>query len=79
MSSWLIDNRESREPVWRGEWEGESLDDGRLLLSPHAGPSVPELAVEYGEPLPGEAFERRWHHLARDRDGSRAEIARGRC
>jgi hypothetical protein len=57
------------EPGVAGEWDVESLDDGRLLLSPHVGPSVAELEAEYGERLQGEAFERRWGHLPVDGEG----------
>ncbi len=57
------------EPVVAGEWDVESLDDGRLLLSPHVGPSVAELEVEYGERLRGEEVERRWGDLPRDGEG----------
>ena len=57
------------EPGVAGEWDVESLDDGRLLLSPHIGPSIVELEAEYGERLQHEAFERRWDHLPRDGNG----------
>lgn len=57
------------EPDLAGRWDVEELDDGRLVLSPHLGPTVDELEGEYGERLQGEAFERRWGHLRRDGEG----------
>ena len=52
-----------------GEWDVEPLEDGRLLLSPHVGPTIVEIEAEHGERLQGEAFERRWGHLPRDSEG----------
>lgn len=53
------------EPEFAGRWDVEPLADGRLLLSPHVGPTIVEIEAEYGERLQGEEFERRWGHLRR--------------
>jgi hypothetical protein len=52
-----------------GEWDVERLEDGRLLLSPHLGPSIDELEREHGQRVSGEEFERRWGDLPRDGEG----------
>lgn len=57
------------EPELAGEWDVEPLEDGRLLLSPHLGPTIEEIEREHGERLGGEEFERRWGHLPRDGEG----------
>lgn len=57
------------EPELAGRWDVEPLEDGRLLLSPHVGPSIDEIEAEFGERLQGEEFERRWGHLPRDGEG----------
>lgn len=57
------------EPELAGQWDVEPLDDGRLLLSPHVGPTIAEIEAEYGERLRGEEFQRRWGHLPRDHEG----------
>ena len=58
------------EPELAGVWDVESLDDGRLLLTRHVGPSVEELAERAGgERLSSEEFQHRWGHLPRDGEG----------
>jgi len=58
------------EPELAGEWDVEPLEDGRLLLSRHEGPSVDELAERAGgERLSPDEFQRRWGHLPRDGEG----------
>jgi hypothetical protein len=57
------------EPELAGEWDVEPLEDGRLLLSPHVGPTIEDIEAEHGERLQGEEFERRWGHLPRDGEG----------
>jgi hypothetical protein len=58
------------EPELAGEWDVESLDDGRLLLTPHVGPSVAELAERAGgKRLSSDEFQRRWGHVPRDGEG----------
>lgn len=56
------------EPALAGRWDVEALD-GRLLLSPHLGPTIAELEAEHGARLTGEEFDRRWGHLPRDGEG----------
>jgi hypothetical protein len=58
------------EPELAGEWDVEPLEDGRLLLTRHVGPSVDELAERAGgERLSPEEFQRRWGDLPRDGEG----------
>jgi hypothetical protein len=57
------------EPELAGERDVEPLEDGRLLLSPHVGPTIEELEAEQGERLRGQEFERRWGHLPHDGEG----------
>jgi hypothetical protein len=53
-----------------GEWDVQALEDGRLLLSPHTGPSVEELARRAGgRRLSSEEFRERFGHLPRDGEG----------
>lgn len=52
-----------------GEWDVEPLEDGRLLLSPHVGPTIDELEREHGQRVRGPEFSRRWGHLPRDGEG----------
>lgn len=57
------------EPELAGQWDVEPLEDGRLLLSPHVGPTIEAIEAEHGERLRGDGFERRWGQLPRDREG----------
>ena len=57
------------EPDVAGEWDVEPLEDGRLLLSPHIGPTVEQLEAEYGKRLGGKECARRWGALPRDGEG----------
>jgi hypothetical protein len=52
-----------------GEWDVEPLEGGRLLLSPHVGPSIDELDREPGPRLCAAEFSRRWGHLPSDGEG----------
>lgn len=57
------------DPDVAGRWDVEPLEDGRLLLSPHRGPSVEELEATHGPRLRGEDFARRWGQIPRDSEG----------
>jgi hypothetical protein len=57
------------EPELAGEWDIESLDGGRLLLTRHVEPTIDQLQTEHGERIGGEEFERRWGHLPSDGEG----------
>ena len=57
------------EPALAGRWDVGALDVGRLVLSPHIGPTIDELEGKYGERLQGDAFEGRWGDLSRDGEG----------
>lgn len=57
------------EPELAGRYDVEALEDGRLLLSPHLGPTIDDIEAEHGERLRGEEFKRRWSHLPSDEEG----------
>lgn len=61
------------QPELDGQWDVEPLGDGRLLLSPHLGPTIAEIEADHGERLQGEEFQRRWGHLPCD--GERWPVA----
>lgn len=57
------------DPDLAGRYDVEALNDGRLLLSPHLGPTIGEIEAEHGQRLQGQEFERRWGHLPSDGEG----------
>jgi hypothetical protein len=57
------------EPEVAGRWDVEPLEDGRLLLSPHLGPTIEELERDHGQRVRDDEFARRFGHLPRDGEG----------